>query len=203
MSDKESLKGELSGFFDRLDNVLGDLKKASDSSKEFLQIDNSSREVSNSYSFEIEEENRLRNVVQVVETGEKEEKRTKLEVADNMLENVNNIFGHISNIANQYVEGKRLDVEVQKLRNELATIISSHQQEMEIIRSVFQERQMIFKKFFEIIDHGIENNNDELLINTMQIINNLAMINPLKHIESRKINNKIDLDNDEPLQLNF
>lgn len=190
MSEKQLLRSDLNTIFDKLNNVL-------------LQIEEEPISVHGKIDDQMNQVSKL-DSEKSHDSNEKEVKKTNVELADNMISNVNNIFNSLSHIANQFVEGKRLDVEVQVLQNQLAEIISRHYKEMEIIQQVFYERQSIFKKLFQVIDYCIENKNDAMLLETMRFINNLAMKNPIAIIERGGNKERtIKFDDDEPLQLNF
>lgn len=208
--DKEIVKEELTNAFDKLDYILEQIQGFSSNSRKIINSKDYYKTIN---ELNLDKKSANENLTEIEyeevsfdkeEQSSVEKKKTNLQIADNMVSNMNTIFGSLSNIANQYAESKRLDVEIQKLKNQLVSIFYNHQQEMTIIQNVFSERHMIFQKLFTIVDYGMDNNNDKLLIATMQMINNLAMKNPLEMLEHKRgSNNKIHLDNEEPLQLNF
>lgn len=126
-----------------------------------------------------------------------------LQVGEN-IDKLNRIGDKGVQLLSQYNESKRIDLEIQKLQNNLVQIVSNHQQEMNIISNIFLERRNVIDKLFNIIDKGILQNNDQLVFMSMNLINATLEKNPLLILQQYKNSNKsIDFSNDKPLELDF
>ena len=70
---------------------------------------------------------------------------------------------------------------------------------MTIIQKVFEERGVVFTKYFEIINKGLESGNDNLVFMGLSAANNLAVSDPLKSIQD----NLNALESNDTLELDF
>lgn len=99
-----------------------------------------------------------------------------------------------------YIESKRLDNENLRLKNELVSIVSDFKIKQGYLQAIFSERSKIIDKHFEIIDKGMRENNDVLILQGLKGASDLASTNPLDNFENFK---NILLDNNAPLELDF
>lgn len=116
---------------------------------------------------------------------------------------VYNLIDKTLDIKKMMIESKKIDLEVQRLRNELTQIILNHKNEMVVIESVFRERKMFFDQLFKVIDKGLVDGNSEFVHFGMSLANALINVNPLAIISDYSERKMVDLNNNKPLELNF
>lgn len=122
----------------------------------------------------------------------------------NSAEKIGNNLDKVAQLQSLFIESKKLDIQMQQLRNDLAEIISNHKQEMSLITNIFLERKYVIDKLFAIIDQGIITNNDQLVFMSMNLINATLERNPLLILQQYKNpNNTIDFNNNKPLEIDF
>lgn len=114
--------------------------------------------------------------------------------------NIASVNESILQLRNIHLESKRLDNENLMLKNELATIISNFKLKQGFLQMVFSERSKIIDKHFEVIDKGMRENNDELILAGLRGASEFVMKNPLEDFDNFK---KKILDKDTPLELDF
>src|SRR5690554_7755915 len=102
------------------------------------------------------------------------------------LNTVNDIGNKAISIYEQYNESKRLDIEMQKIQNELAEIVSNLHKEINLINHIFSERRNVIDRLLPVIDKGVLDRNDELVFMSMNLINAVLEKNPLIILQDRK-----------------
>lgn len=122
--------------------------------------------------------------------------------------NVKNTFNDIGNKINTFQqfknEGKQLDIEMQRLKNDLAEIISNHQEKMNIINKVFADRRNVFDNLFHLLERGLFEGSEEAVFIASTMINSQLEKNPLLMIQEYKTQHKkIDFHSGKPLELDF
>lgn len=115
-------------------------------------------------------------------------------------ENIHNTSDMIGKVGNIYIESKKLDNENLRLKNELVSIVSDFKIKQGYLQAIFSERSRIIDKHFEIINKGIRENNDDLILQGLKGASDFASTNPLDSFENFK---NILLNNDAPLELDF
>ncbi len=120
-----------------------------------------------------------------------------LQLSNQKLQNATDIIDKAGNI---YLESKRIDNDNLKLKNELATIISDFKIKQGYLQAVFAERTRIIDKHFEVIDKGIRENNDDLILQGLRGASEFVSTNPLDNFENFR---NILLDKNAPLELDF
>lgn len=123
-----------------------------------------------------------------------------LQKAQTLSDNIQEIKGLANDIGSIYLESKRLDNEKLKLKNELTEILSEFQLKQSIINNVFSERSRIIDKHFEIIDKGLKENNEKLILEGLKGASDFVSKNPLENFE---LFNKALTDKNTPLELDF
>lgn len=106
----------------------------------------------------------------------------------------------IDKAGNIYLESKRIDNDNLKLKNELATIVSDFKIKQGYLQAVFAERTKIIDKHFEVINKGIRENNDNLILQGLRGASEFVSTNPLDNFENFR---NILLDKNAPLELDF
>lgn len=122
------------------------------------------------------------------------------ELANRSNENILSLNDSIFQLGNIHLESRRLDNENLMLKNELATIVSNFKLKQGFLQMVFSERSRIIDKHFEVIDKGISENNDELILKGLRGASEFVMKNPLEDFDNFK---RMILDKDTPLELDF
>lgn len=84
-----------------------------------------------------------------------------LQLTNQKLQNTSDLLNKAGNI---YLESKKIDNDNLKLKNELVTIVSDFKIKQGYLHAIFDERSRIIDKHFEVIDKGIRENNDELIL---------------------------------------
>ena len=115
------------------------------------------------------------------------------------LDKVIDFAGKLVTVGELINENKRLDNERIILQNQFTQILCKHQRNMTIIEKRFAERGMVFSKYFEVIDKGLETGNDNLVLMGLSAVNNLVISDPLQDIQ----NTLRVLDSNDTLELDF
>ncbi|OXA77864.1 hypothetical protein SAMN05444397_11444 [Flavobacterium aquidurense] len=123
-----------------------------------------------------------------------------LQKTQDLSDNIQKISRLANDMGNIYVESKRLDNENLKLKNELTTILSEFKLKQSIINNVFAERSQIIDKHFEIIDKGLKENNEKLILEGLKGVSDFVSKNPLENFDLFK---KVLTDKNTPLELDF
>ena len=123
-----------------------------------------------------------------------------LQKTQDLSDSIQKITGLANDIGNIYLESKRLDNESLKLKNELTTILSEFKLKQSIINNVFSERSKIIDKHFEIIDKGLKENNEKLILEGLKGAGDFVSKNPLENFD---LFNKSLTDKNAPLELDF
>ena len=87
-----------------------------------------------------------------------------------------------------------------KLKNELAIIVSEFEIKRGYLQAVFAERSKIIDKHFEVINKGLRENNDDLVLQGLRGASEFVSTNPLHDFDTFK---NILLDKNAPLELDF
>lgn len=106
----------------------------------------------------------------------------------------------IDKVGSIYIESKRIDNENLKLKNELATIVFDFKIKQGYLQAIFAERTSIIDKHFEVINKGLRENNDDLVLQGLRGASEFVSTNPLDNFENFK---NILLDKNAPLELDF
>lgn len=121
-----------------------------------------------------------------------------LQYSNDRLDKVVDIAGKLLTVAELVNENKRLDNERINLQNQFTQILCKHQRNMTIIEKRFEERGLVFSKYFEVIDKGLETGNDNLVLMGLSAVNNLVISDPLQDIQNTlralESNDTIELD---------
>lgn len=126
----------------------------------------------------------------------------QIEILNLQNQNIDKIIefsGKLMTVAELINENKRLDNERINLQNQAIKIVLKHQINMTFIQKVFEERGLVFTKYFEIINKGLESGNDNLVFMGLSAANNLAVSDPLKSIQD----NLNALESNDTLELDF
>jgi hypothetical protein len=132
---------------------------------------------------------------QVTELAKKSNEN--LQLTNQKLQNTTDLLNKAGNI---YIESKRIDNDNLKLKNELATIVSDFKIKQGYLHAIFEERSRIIDKHFEVIDKGIRENNDDLILKGLRGASEFVSTNPLDNFDTFK---NILLDKNTPLELDF
>jgi hypothetical protein len=132
---------------------------------------------------------------QVTELAKKSNEN--LQLTNQKLQNTTDLLNKAGNI---YIESKRIDNDNLKLKNELATIVSDFKIKQGYLHAIFEERSRIIDKHFEVIDKGIRENNDDLILKGLRGASEFVSTNPLDNFNTFK---NILLDKNTPLELDF
>ena len=120
-----------------------------------------------------------------------------LELTNQKLQSATDIVDRIGDI---YIESKRIDNDNLKLKNELAIIVSEFEIKRGYLQAVFAERSKIIDKHFEVIDKGLRENNDDLVLQGLRGASEFVSTNPLHDFDTFK---NILLDKNASLELDF
>ncbi|EKT4499743.1 hypothetical protein [Flavobacterium psychrophilum] len=120
-----------------------------------------------------------------------------LQLTNQKLQNTSDLLNKAGNI---YLESKKIDNDNLKLKNELVTIVSDFKIKQGYLHAIFDERSRIIDKHFEVIDKGIRENNDELILKGLRGASEFVSTNPLDNFDNFK---NILLDKNAPLELDF
>ena len=120
-----------------------------------------------------------------------------LQLTNQKLQNTSDLLNKFGNI---YLESKKIDNDNLKLKNELVTIVSDFKIKQGYLHAIFDERSRIIDKHFEVIDKGIRENNDELILKGLRGASEFVSTNPLDNFDNFK---NILLDKNAPLELDF
>lgn len=115
------------------------------------------------------------------------------------LDKVIDFAGKLVTVGELINENKRLDNERINLQNQTTQILCKHQRNMTIIEKRFAERGLVFSKYFEVIDKGLETGNDNLVFMGLSAVNNLVISDPLQDIQ----NTLRALESNDTLELDF
>ena len=115
-------------------------------------------------------------------------------------QNIQNVSDLLNKAGDAFIESKKIDNENLKLKNELAVIVSDFKIKQGYLNAIFNERSRIIDKHFEIIDKGIRENNDELILRGLRGASEFVSTNPLDNFDAFK---NILLDKNTPLELDF
>lgn len=115
-------------------------------------------------------------------------------------QNIQSASDLLNKVGDIFIESKKIDNENLKLKNELAVIVSDFKIKQGYLHAIFNERSRIIDKHFEIIDKGIRENNDELILSGLRGASEFVSTNPLDNFDTFK---NILLDKNAPLELDF
>lgn len=115
-------------------------------------------------------------------------------------QNLQNTTDLVNKVGDIFIESKRIDNENLKLKNELASIVSDFKIKQGYLQAIFNERSKIIDKHFEVIDKGILENNEELILSGLRGASEFVSTNPLDNFDNFK---NILLDKNMPLELDF
>lgn len=122
------------------------------------------------------------------------------EVASINQQSIDSINNGAMQLGNIYLESKRLDIRNAELNNELARIVSEFKLKQGVLNLIFSERGRIIDKHFEVIDNGLREGNDALILQGLRSVSEFVMKNPLEDFDNFK---KAILDKNTPLELDF
>ncbi|MUV04987.1 hypothetical protein GN157_14820 [Flavobacterium rakeshii] len=122
------------------------------------------------------------------------------EVASINQQSIDSVNNGVMQIGNIYLESKRLDIRNAELNNELARILSEFKLKQGVLNLIFSERGRIIDKHFEVIDKGLREGNDALILQGLRGASEFVMKNPLEDFDNFK---KAILDKNTPLELDF
>ena len=120
-----------------------------------------------------------------------------LQLTNQKLQNTSDLLNKVGDI---YLESKKIDNDNLKLKNELVTIVSDFKIKQGYLYAIFDERSRIIDKHFEVIDKGIRENNDDLILKGLRGASEFVSTNPLDNFDNFK---NILLDKNAPLELDF
>ena len=115
-------------------------------------------------------------------------------------QNIQNTTDLVNKVGDIFIESKRIDNENLKLKNELASIVSDFKIKQGYLQAIFNERSKIIDKHFEVIDKGIRENNEELILSGLRGASEFVSTNPLDNFDNFK---NILLNKNMPLELDF
>lgn len=122
------------------------------------------------------------------------------EVASINQQSIDSVNNGVMQLGNIYLESKRLDIRNAELNNELARIVSEFKLKQGVLNLIFSERGRIIDKHFEVIDNGLREGNDALILQGLRSVSEFVMKNPLEDFDNFK---KAILDKNTPLELDF
>ncbi|MEE1898695.1 hypothetical protein V1389_10130 [Flavobacterium rakeshii] len=122
------------------------------------------------------------------------------EVASINQQSIDSVNNGVMQIGNIYLESKRFDIRNAELNNELARIVSEFKLKQGVLNLIFSERGRIIDKHFEVIDKGLREGNDALILQGLRGASEFVMKNPLEDFDNFK---KAILDKNTPLELDF
>lgn len=132
---------------------------------------------------------------QLTEFTEKNNENIRLQ--NNKIENTQNLVSKVGEI---YNESKRIDNENLQLKKELVEIVGNFKQNQSIIQNIFSERGRIIDKHFELIDKGMRENDDKMILEGLRAASQFVITNPLENFDDFK---KALMDKNKPLELDF
>ncbi|WP_269224043.1 hypothetical protein [Flavobacterium sp. IMCC34518] len=115
------------------------------------------------------------------------------------IDKVIDFAGKLVTVGELINENKRLDNERINLQNQFSQILYKHQRNMTVIEKRFEERGLVFSKYFEVIDKGLETGNDNLVLMGLSAVNSLVITDPLQEIQ----NTLSILESNDTLELDF
>ena len=121
----------------------------------------------------------------------------RMQLSNQRIQNATDLIGKVSDV---YLESKRIDNDNLKLKNELAKIVSDFKIKQGFLQAVFEERSSIINKHFEVIDKGLRENNDNLVLQGLKGASEFVSTNPLDKFENFQ---QILLDKNATLELDF
>lgn len=119
---------------------------------------------------------------------------------DQTLSSTSNLIGQINTFGEIRNESKRLDNENLRIRGEIKNQAQKFLQNQYIIENVFSERRDTINKHFEVIDKGLREGNDELILHGLKMVGDFVTTNPFGSFNNFK---KILDNDDEILMLDF
>lgn len=135
--------------------------------------------------------------IQEVETNITKE---NFEKAKDLFKEGKEMLQGFQELGNIYNESKRLDNENLKIKGEIVNKAKQFQQTQFILEGIFSERRDTINKHFEIIDRGLREGNDELMLAGLKLVGDFVTTNPLGSFDSFM---KILDDDNEILMLDF
>lgn len=99
-----------------------------------------------------------------------------------------------------YNESKQLDNDNLRIKGDIINEARKFQQTQMVLENIFSERRDVINKNFEIIDKGLREGNDELILSGLKMVGDFVSKNPLGSFDSFK---KALNDENETLMLDF
>jgi len=121
----------------------------------------------------------------------------RMQLSNQRIQNATDLIGKVSDV---YLESKRIDRDNLKLKNELAAIVSDFKVKQGFLQAVFAERSKVINKHFEVIDKGLRENNDNLVLQGLKGASEFVSTNPLDNFENFQ---QILLNKNATLELDF
>lgn len=88
----------------------------------------------------------------------------------------------VDTIGNAYIEGKKTDVEIVKIQSQRDILIEDIKQRYnlynQVFTKIFEERKDVISKNFEIIEKGINDNNDNLISMGLENLSKVVTTSP-------------------------
>lgn len=116
------------------------------------------------------------------------------------IEKINSTKDLINTTGNIFLESKRLDNENLLFKKELAVIVSDFKLKQFYLEGIFAHRSKIIDKHFEVIDKGLREGNDMLVLQGLKGASEFVSKNPLDDFDTFK---NILRDKNKPLELDF
>ncbi|MGZ2371760.1 hypothetical protein ACXR6G_18420 [Ancylomarina sp. YFZ004] len=126
--------------------------------------------------------------------------KEEVEFAKDCFNDGRGAINDINQLANSWNESKRLDNENLKIKGDIMNMALKFQQTQYLLDKIFSERSSVIDKHFEIIDRGLKEGNDELMLQGLKNVSNFVSQNPLENFD--KFCEVLDND-DETLELDF
>lgn len=91
---------------------------------------------------------------------------------------------------NQWQENLKLDIRHETMRGQLTDLVNNFELEQQFLENTFSERKEVLRKHFEVVDFAIENNDDELILETLSHVSEVVCQSPLKSFKTIKPKDK-------------